>query len=283
MEVWKEVVKSYAKQAINLHIAGKTEEVSGGTRFGGHPDVPKDFVWPTFETATFCDDTVKERPLSFIAQFRCADLAHYDTEGLLPNTGILSFFYETLSMEWGYSPENKGCSRVYWFPAEDLQQAPFPSDLERDCCFPALAIQFSNEINVPALEDIYDKTDTKNLDWQTYTSYCEQIGNVSQTQNEVSKLLGWADVIQNNMTVECELVTQGYETGYGVQDIPKTVIEQAEQTSLAQWQLLFQLDTVEDDTFCLMFGDCGRIYYYIKTEDLKQKRFENHWLVLQCY
>lgn len=283
MEVWKEVVKSYAKQAINLHIAGDTEEVLGGTRFGGHPDVPKDFVWPTFETATIFDDTVKERPLSFIAQFRCADLTPYDTEALLPKTGILSFFYETLSMEWGYSPENKGCSHVYWFPEEDLQQAQFPTDLEEDCRFPALAIQFSSEINVPSLEDIYDKIDTRNLDWQEYTSYCEQIGNVSQTQNEVSKLLGWADVIQNSMTIECELVSQGYETGYGVQDIPKTVIEQAEQTSLEQWQLLFQLDTVENDTFCLMFGDCGRIYYYIKTEDLKQKRFENHWLVLQCY
>ena len=283
MEAWKEVVKSHAKHAINLKIAGNTEEVLGGTRFGGRPDVPKDFVWPTFETATIFDDIVKERPLSFMAQFRCADLAPYDTEALLPKTGILSFFYETLSMEWGYSPENKGCSRVYWFPAEDLQQAQFPSELEEDCRFPALAIQFSSEINVPSLEDIYDKIDTRNLDWQEYTSYCEQIGNVSQTQNEVSKLLGWADVIQNSMTIECELVSQGYEMGYGVQDIPKTVIEQAEQTSLEQWQLLFQLDTVENDTFCLMFGDCGRIYYYIKTEDLKQKRFENHWLVLQCY
>lgn len=225
----------------------------------------------------------KKRPLSFLAQFRCADLVQYDTASLLPKTGILSFFYETLSMEWGYSPKEKGCSRVYWFPEDALQQAEFPIDLEEYCRFPALSIQFANEINFPALEDLYWKADIRNMNWDEYVLYCEQMGNVSKNQSQVSKLLGWADVIQNNMTTQCELVTQGYDVGHGYQNIPETVMQKADQTSLDQWQLLFQLDTVEDSAFELMFGDCGRIYYYIKTEDLKQKRFDKHWLILQCY
>ena len=32
--------------------------------------------------------------------------------------------------------------------------------------------------------------------------------------------------------------------------------------------LLFQLDTVEQGNFELMFGDCGHIYFYITKEDL---------------
>ena len=48
------------------------------------------------------------------------------------------------------------------------------------------------------------------------------------------------------------------------------------------WQLLFQLDSVSDDDFELMFGDCGRIYYYIRKDDLAAKNFDNIWLILQC-
>ncbi len=283
MQVWKDMMQQYGKNAINCKIGGQIKEQMGQTRFGGHPDVPKDFIWPTYETETFFDKTMKKRPLSFLAQFRCADLVQYDTASLLPKTGILSFFYETLSMEWGYAPNEKGCSCVYWFSEQDLEQAQFPKDLEQCCQFPALAIQFENEINFPVIEDLYLKTDMQYISWDEYVLYCEKMGNVSQNQNQVSKLLGWADVIQNNMTTACTLVTKGYDVGCGYKDIPKAEIQKANETSLDQWQLLFQLDTVTDDAFELMFGDCGRIYYYIKTEDLKQKRFENHWLILQCY
>ncbi|MCD2347047.1 DUF1963 domain-containing protein [Clostridium guangxiense] len=31
-----------------------------------------------------------------------------------------------------------------------------------------------------------------------------------------------------------------------------------------------------------MFGDCGEIYFYIRKADLKDKNFENVWLILQC-
>ena len=31
-----------------------------------------------------------------------------------------------------------------------------------------------------------------------------------------------------------------------------------------------------------MFGDCGRIYFYIRREDLLARRFDRAWLVLQC-
>ena len=31
-----------------------------------------------------------------------------------------------------------------------------------------------------------------------------------------------------------------------------------------------------------MFGDCGRIYFYIRREDLVQRRFDRVWLIQQC-
>lgn len=84
------------------------------------------------------------------------------------------------------------------------------------------------------------------------------------------------------MLSECELCgRRGIYTGSGY---PNMTDEEKERFAEAskEWTLLLQLDTVEKDDFGLMFGDCGRIYFYILKEDLKNKNFENTWLILQC-
>ena len=43
-----------------------------------------------------------------------------------------------------------------------------------------------------------------------------------------------------------------------------------------------QLGTVTGDGFELMFGDCGRVYFCIRKEDLAARRFDRVWLILQC-
>ena len=63
--------------------------------------MPAGFAWPYFETDTYDDETVKPRPLAFLAQFDCAALAPLDSEDLLPQSGVLSFFYELDSQRWG--------------------------------------------------------------------------------------------------------------------------------------------------------------------------------------
>ena len=99
-----------------------------------------------------------------------------------------------------------------------------------------------------------------------------------------SQLLGWPDVIQNSMFEECDIAAKGYYLGNpeGWRKIPKDIRQEAEQTAKDRWMLLLQLDTVECDDFELMFGDCGHIYFYITKEDLKARRFDNIWLILQC-
>ena len=96
----KEKLESMAKNSIELKIQENEVYQLGATRFGGQPDVPSDFIWPTYMGESY-DHVVKERPLSFLAQFNCADFAKYDTEHLLPDHGLLSFFYELDSMCWG--------------------------------------------------------------------------------------------------------------------------------------------------------------------------------------
>jgi hypothetical protein len=50
------------------------------------------------------------------------------------------------------------------------------------------------------------------------------------------------------------------------------------ETPVDQWRLLLQLDSGDD----WMWGDCGKLYFWIPRDDLRERRFENVWLVLQC-
>jgi len=101
--------------------------------------------------------------------------------------------------------------------------------------------------------------------------------------NVCSKLLGWPDIIQNSMAMECELVSRGYYLGGTWEGISEQERSEAKNTAIDNWRLLFQLDIVEHEDFELMFGDCGRIYFHIKKEDLLARNFDKIWLILQCY
>lgn len=286
MNIGKEL-EEMSRDMVRLYIDKKAEYVCGATRFGGMPDVPADFVWPTFETKTYEDLEVKQRPLSFIAQFNCAEISKLDTEGVLPKTGLLSFFYEMDSQLWGYDPKDNGCARVYWFEdMTSLSIEKFPQDLHEVFRFPQLQIKASCEKSLPPFEDFFlGREERYQQEFDDEDDVFEKIFTElgCEIPENSSKLLGWPDVIQNNMTRECELIRRGHYLGDGWEKIPKSDIDDSAKTSLEDWRLLFQLDTVDYDDFQLMFGDCGRIYFYIRKEDLISKCFDKVWLILQCY
>ena len=151
---WKQVLPPLCRSRIETRFATAGENLpTGSSKFGGRPDVPAGFVWPVFETKTLDNDTVKPRPLAFLAQFDCARLAGLDPEGLLPRTGLLSFFYELGSQRWGYDPKDAGCARVFWFEEGPLAPAEFPQDLEEEHRLPELAAELSAGTDAPDFQD----------------------------------------------------------------------------------------------------------------------------------
>ena len=47
--------------------------------------------------------------------------------------------------------------------------------------------------------------------------------------------------------------------------------------------LLLQIDTdEEDDGPCWMWGDCGRLFFWIRPKDLAARRFDRIMFVLEC-
>ncbi len=275
-------LKQMYRNMINLKIGGSSIPEIGATKFGGTPDVPADFTWPAFKTAGFDDNEVKERPLSFLAQFNCEEIARFDKDGLLPHQGLLSFFYEMESQRWGFDPKDAGCARVFWFKdISSLTASKFPENLCEDYRFPALNILAKAEKSLPDWTDFSTRREVSNNDCDQFEEARVMLG--VEEPELCSKLLGWPDTIQNNMTQECELISRGYYLGGIWKDIPTDEIIRAEQNSLKNWILLFQLDTVSDQNFELMFGDCGRLYFYIRREDLLSCRFDRVWLIQQCY
>ena len=251
------------------------------SRIGGRPAVPADFVWPEYSGTAYGDEEAVSRPLSFMAQINLKDISKYDTKGVLPNKGILSFFYELVTMQWGFDPSDRGAARVYYFPEEDkLTLRDIPDFFEEDVVIPEFAVSFEKHISLPCYESCPKELD---CDCDDYDECCEELGYEYDDMGDVTKLLGYPDVIQSPMEEECEAVTRGYRQGNPA-DYAK--VSEAERNDIREkakeWKLLFQMGTIEDDGYELMFGDCGHIYFWIKESDLKACNFENIWLVLQC-
>ena len=284
---FKDKLRLIGRNSIRLDIMGESSCTVGCTKFGGVPDVPDGFTWPVFETDTYVDEQVKPRPLAFLAQFNCAELKRLDKDRLLPHTGLLSFFYELESQRWGFDPKDKGCSKVFWFPdIENLSPAVFPENLENDFRLPAINITMCKEKSFPDYEDFtcqmeFDERQ-RDLPHEYFESLQCELGIYPEEDN-CSKLLGWPNTIQGSMAEECELVSKGYYLGGSRDQPPPEAVKEACRTAQDEWQLLLQLDTVGTDEFELMFGDCGRIYFFIRKSDLRAKCFDNVWLILQCF
>lgn len=255
------------------------------SKIGGCPALPEGFVWPRYKGEAF-DGVDKERPLSFMAQINLKDIAMYDKKGLLPKTGILSFFYELMTMKWGFELEDAGCARVYYFPEGTvLSRTSCPTDLEEDAIVPECSISFEQHISLPEYEDYKKLNPEANRGrlWDVYDAACCEMGYERDDWGDRSKLLGYPDVIQNSMEEECESLRRGYRRGCpeDFAKIPEDVKLEIKEKS-ADWMLLFQMGTIETHDSEIMFGDCGHIYFWIRKQDLQALEFDRVWLILQC-
>lgn len=277
----KKTLESCVMNTIELEIGVCREPLGGKTKFGGKPYVPEGFEWPYYEGEDMFEDRAN-RPLSFMAQFDLSQLAEFDKDEKLPPTGILSFFYDFESQRWGFDPKDKGCVRVFLFSEYEgeFSERDFPDDLPEHLRFPEMGIAAKCSQSYQSYEDFMMQRDPCKLQWEEYEGV-EKILNIKVPPTGC-KLLGWADPIQGNMTKQCELVaSRGYFLGDGWDHVTPQDRQEAEQWANDEWQLLFQVNN-ELSGYKLNLGDNGRMFIYIRKEDLENRNFDNVWLVLQC-
>ena len=275
-ELLTKILSEVKKDEITIFTEPNDDnEILNKSKIGGKPYLPKDFVWPYYQ----------ELPLSFLAQINLEEVKSLDKDKLLPSKGMLYFFYELETEEWGYHPESKGCAKVFYFEdTSNFELIDFSKDMEDYYKIPEFKVTFKSNISLPSYENFYlllKEDDAFKKHDISFNDFIPLYDEIFIPDNNYTKLLGYPEVIQNPMEEECEAVTRGFDMG-GIESYPKQYQKEIRNAS-KDWMLLFQMDTIETDDYELMFGDSGHIYFWIKKEDLANKSFENIWLILQCY
>lgn len=284
----KNMLETSKRNAILINYSedeNKEKLPKGTSKIGGKPDLPKDFQWFYYEGEDY-KKIVENRPLSFLMQINCEEVHKYDKESLLPEKGMLYFFYELFTMTWGFSPQDRGSAKVFYYDGEieDLVPADFPEDMEKDCIIPESKINFESMNDYPIdFLDYYDPDDSdEEMDRKEkeFEKELDELGYKADT----TKLLGHPELIQGEYWEECEGVARkniyygSAPIKYGSDEVKKSIKENAKD-----WILLMQVSELEIGDYGLYFGDSGKIYFNIRKEDLKNKNFDDVWLILQCY
>lgn len=238
------------------------------SHFGGSPNLPPGLPWPERNG----------RKLGFLARLSLPEIHRAHPVDWLPGAGALLFFYDMEEQPWGFDPKDRGAVAVLLAP--DLP-GPMPQpDVGPDGSRSALAhrnVAFRRiEVLPPAERDPVRALELSRKESDLFFDLAEGVFG-GEPKHQVS---GFPAPVQGDgMELECQLVSNGVycgdPTGY---DDPRA---EALKPGAAHWRLLLQMDS--DDDLGVMWGDCGVIYYWVEAHAARTGKFENAWLILQCY
>ena len=269
LEEWIPEMVSTLVPAVALEPAliDKTKVRVGQSKLGGLPDVASSFVWPSGPNG----------PLSFIAQIELAGLPVTNlTE--LPKRGLLAFYYDNRVR--GFDPKDRDGFYVHYFdgPSANLSPASAPvgfdlSEFDGKCEF---------EIFETCALDVYEMLSLPYapLSLDLEMEYEEIYEDFVMSLGGMHRLGGFPVPLQNReMDLRCALASNGVYCGTdnGSSDPRASVLA----SNRSEWRLLAQFDS-ETEYSNMMWGDLGRLYFWIKEQDLKERRFENCWMIMQC-
>lgn len=238
----------------------------GQSKLGGMPDLPDGFAWPDLKGA----------PMEFVAQIQLADTHPFDMSGLLPAQGLLAFFYDSAQQTFGTDPADRAGLKVAYFeqPGAMLKRTDLPTDLPAGGRARVCSLSFHDEITLPLQPNL----EAPSIQWsesdqQKYDAALQSLTGAAQ-RHPIHRLLGHPDTIQDDMRLECQLAANGVADP-GAQ--PERVAQLTPGAN--DWILLFQVDS--DPAIGLQWANAGMLYFWIRRDDLAQRRFEHAWVVLQ--
>jgi uncharacterized protein YwqG len=240
----------------------------GESRIGGNPDLPKSVKWPFYDN----------QPLSFICQINLQECNHLDKESMLPDTGILYFFYDAENQPWGYNIENKnGWKVIYIDDTSSLERKTPPDNLKLYNVFNPCKLRFTNEVTLPPFDSIFfdNLTLTKEERMKLHKFLYQIIDEEDQVNH---RLIGYPEAIEGDMMMACQLVSNGLDYD-NLDKYDQSTLEEHKR-KVCDWTLLIQIDSDELNAG-MAWGNFGRLYFWIKEEDLQKKNFDDVWLILQ--
>lgn len=236
----------------------------GATKLGGLPDLPPGVAWPSFRGV----------PQSFIVQIDLADVAGLAGTDVLPPSGLLSVFFDA-EQTWGSEPEDRGAWKVMYTEAgRPLERTPFPAELPEHARFNASALRPEVELTLAAYDAVEVGVAGIDVDDRGVSALFDDVHDAAPGGEHIHRLLGHPEPVQGGrMALDAHLTASG-DRGDGAS------AKQA-RAAAASWRLLLQIDS--DDHAGMMWGDSGRIYFWIRREDLARRDFDGVWCILQCH
>jgi uncharacterized protein YwqG len=241
---------------LTVHSVEETSLRLGSTKFGDSPDLPKGTEWPEHNGS----------PLPFVAQINVFEIAPYDKDHLFPDAGIMFFFFDQKAFFESRSFDQTTTWYVYYTasPLANLQRFPMPESISRRGRYRTSGVTCSTEITLPDYSK-YAPTSIKRLglsnpltdrEEQAYYQVQAQFAKRAGATYHIAlhRLLGHPDNVQWDMYDELGGVPAG-------------------------WQLLLQVDS--DRIIDTNWGDTGRIYYWIRTQNLAERDFSQVKVILQ--
>lgn len=291
-------------------VVDAEDAVGGGERsshFGGLPSLPRSVEWPRWDQdaylraeiaryeeqltndprrAMYVGDMIElqrqlsqgPQPLAFLCQLFLSEMHAAAPLDAWPCDGSLAFFYDP-EQNWGSDPEARGHCRVIYVPeSEELIPVQAPVGLPDEVKFPHRRLRFRREWSLPT-SLTFDAGHLSIWGSEDYSSLLLRLMSASNWGEPIHRCGGHPQRIQGDMRLECQLVTNGLYCGDSTS--PNDPRRAALKSGAADWQLLLQLDS-DEKRLGWMWGDVGRVYYWIRRQDLAATEFESAWAILQC-
>lgn len=241
-------------------ILAKSADV-GSSYLGGEVELPSSVPWPSRNG----------RPLTLLA---CIDLEEANMAHRvpwLPASGRLLFFYDIEEQPWGFDPKDKGSWSVVLLPNDTVNPT---STSGRVKALPRKPVSFVKIESIPSYERLRDLT--------LNDAEADQLFDLQEKQYQGGphhQMGGYPSPVQgDDMELECQLASSGVYCGNpeGYKDPRVAILKDGSK----DWRLLLQFDS--DNDLGVMWGDCGKLYFWVREQDSRVGNFENVWLVLQC-
>lgn len=242
----------------------------GRSRFGGAPDVPRDFIWPRSQYEEIWGKRrdgeplqLRQKggpPLTFVAQLDLAEIAPLRPPGIaLPEAGLLSIFYDRHEMPNGTEPGDPTGWRIYHFkPGADLI-SHHPPTVQLKAC----AIAPRKWLSLPS--DLSATAHIQTLREADFAAILQEAQKLD-LDGQQYRMFGHPGAIKASMETQAEAFRRS--SNPSPSDCP------------GNWRLLIQFPT--DYRAKVDWCETGTLFVWIHQDDLACHRFENAWVTWQA-
>jgi len=250
-------------------------------QLGGGAALPPDIAWPEHDG----------RMMHLVAVIDLAQVAEVDPTGLVPKTGMLHFFYDAVACKWGYDPQDRDSWSVVLVPEprpggehERQYRAVYPGDEQSPH---PTAVLFEERHGAPYVQWTIpdgEEPDLSDIEWPVGKIGARFIVDLANRDWDLMlrehQMLGWPNVIQNPMRLDCQLAANGVNTGSaGYESVRAAELHDG----LYDWVLLLQLDSWGEYEGGGRWGPDGMLYFWIRRNDLLTARFDQVWVILRTW